>query len=92
MQKQPERLLEPPGFIDTDSDTEDEEEQEPVVKQPQKVLKSPDFVDTDSDTEDKEEQEPEVKKAPKSPGLVETPRGLREIRYGGYPKGLGFSY
>ena len=92
MQKQPQRLLESPEFVDTDSDTEDEEEQGPAVKQPQKVSKSPEFVDTDSDTEDKEEQEPEVKKAPKSPGLVETRRGLRELRYGGYPKGLGFSY
>ena len=36
-------------LFEDDSDTEDEEEQQPAVKQPKKVSKSSEFVDTDSD-------------------------------------------
>ena len=69
--KQPQKAPKTPEFVDTDSDTEDE--QEPAVKQPPRAPKTPASVDTDSDTEDKEEQEPAVKqprKVPKSSGPV----------------------
>ena len=56
-------------LFEDDSDTEDEEEQQPAVKQPQKVSKSSEFVDTDSDNWDTEEEEPPPQKT--SPGPVD---------------------
>ena len=64
-QRQPKKAPKTPEFFDTDSDTEDEEEQEPAVKRKQRHLqkapKFPEFVNKDLDTED-EEEEPVVKR------------------------------
>ena len=44
----PKKAPKSPGFVDTDSSTEDE--QGPTVKHPKKAPKSPEFVDTDPST------------------------------------------
>ena len=67
----PQKAPKSPEFVDTDSDTEDE--QEPVVRHLQKASTIPKFIDIDSRTED--EQEPVVKKpqkAPKIPKFVDS--------------------
>ena len=61
--KQPKEAPKVPEFVDTDSDTNDE--QEPVVKQATRAPKPPEFIDTNSDTKDA--KEPAVKQRNKVP-------------------------
>ena len=65
--KEPKESPKVPEFVDTDSDTNDE--QEPVVKQAKRAPKPPEFIDTNSDTKD--EKEPAVKRRNKVPKFSE---------------------
>ena len=75
--KQPKKVPKISDFVDTDSDTKDDEEKEPVAKRmktlTKKASKSTKPANTDLEDSDdyKEGKKPVVKKAPKSPGLVE---------------------
>ena len=69
-EKHPKKATKPPGFVDTDSD-DTNQEQERVVKKLQKAPKPHGFVDTNSSTED--EQGSTVKQPQKTSKILGCP-------------------